>query len=197
MINVSQPISFSKSQFQNSRIQEFKTFLERSQKVFAPSQHQKKQKNRKYFYFFFYFFIFVEGRLEKKIEKQNFGVWGVLAWLGLGWPGLGWTGWIFKILFFYFFFEPTLGKQKKIEKKIEIISIFLFFLMMAWPGLVSISICVSILLNQFSLCSCFLMFGKRQRLWAKVTASPTGWRTPTLYSVRSVIPVLHFENPFK
>ena len=27
--------------------------------------------------------------------------------------------------------------------------------------------------------------------------SPTGWRTPTLYSVRSVIPVLHFENPFK
>ena len=27
--------------------------------------------------------------------------------------------------------------------------------------------------------------------------SPTGWRTPTLYSVRSVIPVLLYENPFK
>ena len=26
---------------------------------------------------------------------------------------------------------------------------------------------------------------------------PTGWRTPTLYSVRSVIPVLLYENPFK
>ena len=82
-----------------------------------PGQAKKKVEKWKIFLFFFYFLIFVDARLKTKIEKYNFVVWGVLAWLGLGWPRLGWAGWIFKILFFYFFLRDTCREIWKNRKK--------------------------------------------------------------------------------